>query len=188
MTKQNYFPEWVMAGTVLADTNVFARTFDQEQWAHAFGLQLTPGTRAAGQEPGPYTADQWWFGTPPRAENSVRGHHGNVRAAVRRAPDRGPEPHARHFRAGMYAIAPQDDAAEHDRHRRHVRRARLLADRTTRRASTTWACCGGTRRRTARTRPAPSATACTARQRRPALPAGPVADRAAEAVRDRRAR
>ena len=42
MTKQNYFPEWVMSGTVFADTNVFARTFDQKQWAHAFGLQLIP--------------------------------------------------------------------------------------------------------------------------------------------------
>ena len=42
MTQQNYFPEWVMAGTVLADTNVFARKFDQQQWKHAFGLQLIP--------------------------------------------------------------------------------------------------------------------------------------------------
>ena len=37
-TAQNYHPEWIMAGTVLADTSVFARTFDQSQWAHAIGI------------------------------------------------------------------------------------------------------------------------------------------------------
>ena len=41
-TKQGYFPEWVMAGTVFADTAVFARQFDQQQWKHAFGMSLIP--------------------------------------------------------------------------------------------------------------------------------------------------
>ncbi len=41
-TKQGYFPEWVMAGTVFADTAVFGRQFDQKQWAHAFGMSLIP--------------------------------------------------------------------------------------------------------------------------------------------------
>jgi len=35
-TSQDYFPEWVATGT-LVDTTVFARTYDQEQWSHAFG-------------------------------------------------------------------------------------------------------------------------------------------------------
>ncbi|MEJ7584178.1 MAG: malectin domain-containing carbohydrate-binding protein, partial [Acidimicrobiales bacterium] len=33
---QDYFPEWLATGT-LVDTTVFSRTYDQEQWAHAFG-------------------------------------------------------------------------------------------------------------------------------------------------------
>jgi hypothetical protein len=41
-TKQGYFPEWVMAGTVFADTSVFGRKYDQRQWAHAFGMSLIP--------------------------------------------------------------------------------------------------------------------------------------------------
>lgn len=37
-TDQGYFPEWIVAGSPLADTTVFARTYDQRQWAHAFGI------------------------------------------------------------------------------------------------------------------------------------------------------
>ena len=55
-TAQNYHPEWIMAGTVLADTSVFARTFDQSQWAHAFGLQLTPARVDPDEEPGVHRA------------------------------------------------------------------------------------------------------------------------------------
>ncbi|HTL85708.1 MAG TPA: hypothetical protein VL856_11025 [Acidimicrobiia bacterium] len=71
MTKGNYFPEWVMSGTVFADTNVFARTFDQEQWKHAFGLQLTPVKIPKPQQDA-YTLHQWWFGkdTQPATENN----------------------------------------------------------------------------------------------------------------------
>jgi len=37
-TDQGYFPEWIVAGSPLADTTVFARTYDQRQWANAFGI------------------------------------------------------------------------------------------------------------------------------------------------------
>jgi hypothetical protein len=39
-TKQGYFPEWVVGPSVLADTTIFGRTFDQQQWANAIGLSL----------------------------------------------------------------------------------------------------------------------------------------------------
>ena len=32
-TKQGYFPEWIVGPSVLVDTTIFGRTFDQEQWA-----------------------------------------------------------------------------------------------------------------------------------------------------------
>ena len=49
-TKQDYFPEWFLNISVLIDTNVFARTYDQEQWPHAFGItalaaRVEPGDR-----------------------------------------------------------------------------------------------------------------------------------------------
>ena len=52
-TKQEYFPEWFLNISTLIDTNVFARTYDQEQWQHAFGLtalaaRVDPETTGAG--------------------------------------------------------------------------------------------------------------------------------------------
>ena len=37
-TRQAYFPEWFVSGTLLSDTSFFGRTYDQQQWAHAFGM------------------------------------------------------------------------------------------------------------------------------------------------------
>ncbi|MCU0261136.1 MAG: ABC transporter substrate-binding protein, partial [Ilumatobacteraceae bacterium] len=37
-TAQEYRPEWIIAAPALVDTTAFARTYDQEQWAHAFGV------------------------------------------------------------------------------------------------------------------------------------------------------
>lgn len=37
-TRQGYFPEWFISGTVLIDTTFFGRTYDQTQWSHAFGI------------------------------------------------------------------------------------------------------------------------------------------------------
>lgn len=37
-TAQAYFPEWVITGSAITDTAFFARTYDQQQWQHAFGI------------------------------------------------------------------------------------------------------------------------------------------------------
>ena len=37
-TAQEYFPEWIVAASTLVDVTAFARTYDQQQWAHAFGV------------------------------------------------------------------------------------------------------------------------------------------------------
>ncbi len=42
-TRQEYFPEWVVTGSYLVDSTVFARTYDQEQWSHAFGMSGAVG-------------------------------------------------------------------------------------------------------------------------------------------------
>ena len=41
-TAQGYFPEWVVMGYAFTDTAVFGRTYDPEQWKHAFGVSLLP--------------------------------------------------------------------------------------------------------------------------------------------------
>lgn len=66
-TRQNYRPEWIITGSALTDTAFFARTYDQTQWANAFGVSfLTVGLP---DELGDaYRKYEWHFGRPPVAE------------------------------------------------------------------------------------------------------------------------
>jgi hypothetical protein len=69
-TQQNYFPEWIMAGALLVDTNAFSRTYDQQQWSHAFG----PSNLAASTDPtvaGAAYLYNWYYGTKAPADQSV---------------------------------------------------------------------------------------------------------------------
>ena len=69
-TAQGYYPEWVHIGSVLADTNIFARTYDQDQWANAFGIT----TLAARVDPtisGAPFRYKWFFGEPAPADDSL---------------------------------------------------------------------------------------------------------------------
>jgi hypothetical protein len=63
-TAQNYHPEWIIGPTVLVDTAIFGRTYDQTQWARAFGVQLTPGRTTESVDP---TRDlyEWFHNSPP---------------------------------------------------------------------------------------------------------------------------
>jgi hypothetical protein len=63
-TKQNYHPEWIMGGTVFADTDVFARSYDQSQWSHAFGVGLV-GLASPEVQHDDYKLHEWFFGKPP---------------------------------------------------------------------------------------------------------------------------
>jgi hypothetical protein len=38
MSQQEYYPEWVVTGTVLTDSDEFGQLYDSTQWQHAFGL------------------------------------------------------------------------------------------------------------------------------------------------------
>jgi len=105
MTQQDYFPEWVMAGTVLADTVVFARTFDQQQWSHAFGLQLTPA-RVPKAEQDSYTLHEWWFGTQPPTQNNFAIVKNNVEQTMTGIHLAGPHLTPETFRDGLYHAPP----------------------------------------------------------------------------------
>ena len=70
-TAQDYHPEWILGPQVLVDTIAYSRTYDQTQWAHAFGL--SPLTLKPGQtQRGPFVLYNWFFGQdPPAAETSA---------------------------------------------------------------------------------------------------------------------
>jgi hypothetical protein len=111
MTKLNYFPEWVMSGTVLADTNVFARQFDQKQWVHAFGLQLIPA-RLPKDKQDAYTVNQWYWGTPPATENNYGIIKGDVELLMNGLQLAGPNLTPQAFKNGMDANGPASSTTE----------------------------------------------------------------------------
>jgi len=63
-TAQNYFPEWVIGSNVLVDIALFGRTYDQEQWTHAFGLALTQSRVNQDANPA-YNVYKWFNGVKP---------------------------------------------------------------------------------------------------------------------------
>lgn len=63
-TKQQYFPEWIVGPSVLADTNIFGRSYDQEQWANAIGLSL-PATPTNDEISDSYAVYEWYYGEEP---------------------------------------------------------------------------------------------------------------------------
>lgn len=67
-TAQGFHPEWVMTGSALVDTTIFSRTYDQEQWRHAFGPSNL-FARSSSDIQGPAFLYTWFYGrTPPAAQ------------------------------------------------------------------------------------------------------------------------
>jgi len=56
-----YFPEWIITGIVLTDTSTLGRYYDQQEWAHAFGVTSlgVPVPVASGDANHLY---RWWYG------------------------------------------------------------------------------------------------------------------------------
>lgn len=69
-TAQDYFPEWVLAAPSLNDTNAFARTYDQRQWASAFGV-TSLSVRLQPAQSGYYRLYEWFTGDEPPAADSI---------------------------------------------------------------------------------------------------------------------
>ncbi len=69
-TAQEYFPEWVLADGFLSDTNAFARTYDQQQWAHAFGLTSLAAPVSA-ENGGSFHKYTWFHGEEPAANDEI---------------------------------------------------------------------------------------------------------------------
>jgi hypothetical protein len=76
-TKQNYHPEWIISGTVYADTDVFARSYDQSQWKHAFGIGIV-GAQSPEPQHDDYLLHEWYFSKPPPDINTTGIVEGDV--------------------------------------------------------------------------------------------------------------
>ena len=60
----------ITTGSALVDTTTFARTYDQEQWAHAFGLS-TLAARVSPDASGTLFLYNWYFGEDPPASTGA---------------------------------------------------------------------------------------------------------------------
>jgi hypothetical protein len=64
-TAQDYHPEWIMTSFNYHDLSIFARNYDQDQWAHAFGFSnLPPTSPSLGTASNAAVLDpvQWYWG------------------------------------------------------------------------------------------------------------------------------
>lgn len=107
-TDQEYFPEWIFTGTALTDTNLFGRTYDQRQMAHAFGIsQLqAPSVQAEQIDVRLY---RWWTGDPdslPPAEGQYSLMASRARFVVNGIHMAGPDLTAATFRDGLFRLPP----------------------------------------------------------------------------------
>jgi len=108
-TAQNYFPEWVIGPTVLADTTLFARTYDQKQWAHALGIGLPPA-RGPRSESTSYYLYKWFTGQEPPA-NGQQIPYGDVSIFMTGVHLAGPDLTPETFKEGLFRYLPAPGSA-----------------------------------------------------------------------------
>lgn len=104
-TDQNYFPEWIITGTVLTDTTVFGRLYDQQQWAHAFGVSSLP-TRLPQDKGESWRIYEWFYGEPPAASKTVAVINEPIRILMAGIHQAGPRLTPETFRDGLFAYPP----------------------------------------------------------------------------------
>ncbi len=104
-TAQDYHPEWIVGPTVLADTTFFGRTFDQSEWAHAFGVALVNGRVPQSQNPN-YTLYTWFHNNEPPPNNTYNVIVPSVSLFARGLTMAGPKLTPATFRDGLFRYPP----------------------------------------------------------------------------------
>lgn len=104
-TAQNYFPEWIITGTVLTDTSAMGRMYDQEQWANAFGISSLP--MPVDPEMGEaWRLHEWFYGEKPVAEKAIALSADPIRMFLYGVHLAGPELTPETFRDGLFGYPP----------------------------------------------------------------------------------
>jgi hypothetical protein len=118
-TGQDYSPEWFLTGFHYQDLDIFGRSFDQTQWAHAFGVMgLYPAEGdATTVSPQQQRLYQWYFGNTRPVGNNQTYHYNSGRemgifnyslAAISLA---GPKLTPQSFEKALFAYPPSGGAA-----------------------------------------------------------------------------
>lgn len=109
-TAQDYYPEWILGPTVLADSTAFARAsgvtggYDPAQWANAFGISL-PGARGEQDVQQSWMLFQWQYCEAP-VSNVYSVHIYGPQTLVSGIHLAGPNLTPESFQAGLMKGAP----------------------------------------------------------------------------------
>lgn len=101
-TDQDYFPEWVITGTVLTATSTFGRRYDQQQWANAFGIGPQPVAVAPDQRTD-WALHQWYYGEAPQAMKTIGVIFPPIQLLMTGIHLAGPDLSGDSFRDGLFA-------------------------------------------------------------------------------------
>ena len=101
----DWFPEWVMTGFGGQDIDLFAKSFNQLEWRHAFGigaLAVYGGAVADSQ------FFNWYWGANSAQATNANGEIDNFYLGINNA---GPDLSPQTFRAGLFASPPAGGAS-----------------------------------------------------------------------------
>ncbi|MEX0875633.1 MAG: hypothetical protein WD646_14460 [Actinomycetota bacterium] len=101
-TNQGWFPEWVLSGGTLVDTNFFGRTYDQRQWSRAFGMSQL-WIRPPQEVNEPHYQHVWHTGSPPRAKATYEILYQEPLVLFTAIHMAGPNLNPRTFRDGLFS-------------------------------------------------------------------------------------
>lgn len=101
-TDQDYFPEWIITGTVLTATSTFGRRYDQQQWAHAFGIGPQP-VAVAPEKRADWALHEWYYGEAPAAVKTIGVIFPPIQLFMTGIHLAGPDLSAESFRDGLFA-------------------------------------------------------------------------------------
>jgi hypothetical protein len=104
-TREDYFPEWVIAGTALTDTTALGRTYAPEQWTNAFGLSNLAGRRPIEQQE-QQRLYRWYYDEAPEAQNTSGIIYPPVFLLMLGIHMAGPKLTPRTFQGGLFKYPP----------------------------------------------------------------------------------
>jgi hypothetical protein len=104
-TDQNYYPEWIITGTVLTDSTALGRNYDQTQWAHAFGISSLP-LRLPPDQSEARRLHRWYYGEDAVAVKTAQVMFEPIRLLLLGLHMAGPNLTPETFEAGMFAYPP----------------------------------------------------------------------------------
>lgn len=104
-TNQGYFPEWIITGSALTDTTIFGRTYDQLQWANAFGISFLVA-RSPEEAGTAYKVHTWHHGRAPVADNQYAVLYAPIQTLFTGIHLAGPKLMPQTWQQGVFAYPP----------------------------------------------------------------------------------